>query len=215
MIITNIYQRSIYVRTFMTTIAGAILLAITLAGCATNIAVKEQIQQKAVEQAFVFKEIKDGTVIDGFSALIIQATMKTPKEGFYLLEFKSALRGKPEYPFVFNIGGQGVTWLAKGMPDIQHELVDGKRNPEGGEGVKYVLEKRIMLKPGTYKIYVGLTEENLQKEVDVTLSEGKTSVLKFMPLYFTGRYNRNTGSFFRGLGDFEVFFDGKKISPAH
>lgn len=182
-------------------------------GCATSTAVKEQIQKKAIEQAIVFEEIEDGASTAGFSVLTIRVTMKTLKEGFYPLEFKSALHGKPEYPFIFNLGGQGVIWLAKGTPDIQQQIVDGKRNPEGGEGMKYILEKRIMLKPGAYKIYVGLTEETLLKEVDVTLSEGKTTVLQFMPLYFTGRNNRNTGSFYRGLRDFEVFLDGKKIEP--
>ena len=75
------------------------------------------------------------------------------------------------------------------------------------------LEKRIMLKPGAYRIYLGLTEESLQKEVDVVLSAGQTNVLQFIPLYFTGRHNRNTGSFYRGLRDFEVYLDGVRINP--
>ncbi len=190
-----------------------IIFVLLLGSCAMNAAITKQIREKSIEQGAVFKELTDRMLTPGFNVLIIQATMKTPKEGYYFLEFKSALRGKPEYPFVFNIGGQGVTWLAKGIPDIQQKIIEGKRNPEGGEGMKYILEKRIMLKPGAYKIYVGLTEENLQKEVDVTLSEGKTSVLQFIPLYFTGRYNRNAGSFYRGLRDFEVYLDGVRINP--
>jgi hypothetical protein len=212
MIKTEFYQRRIFMRTLETTIIYVALLAIALAGCATNTVVIEQIQKKSMERGTVFEELKDGTPTAGFSILIIRATMKTLKEGFYPLELKSALHGKPEYPFVFNIGGQGVTWLAKGTPDIQRRDLEGKRNPEGGEGMKYFLEKRIMLKPGAYKIYVGLTEETLQKEVDVTLSEGKTSVLQLMPLYFTGRYNRNAGSFYHGLRDFEVYLDGVRIN---
>jgi hypothetical protein len=189
-----------------------IICALILGSCATNTAVTEQIQKKSMEQGAVFKELTDGMPTPGFSVLIIRATMKTLREGFYPLEFKSALHGKPEYPFVFNIGGQGVTWLAKGTPDVQQKIVEGKRNPEGGEGMKYFLEKRIMLTPGAYRIYVGLTEETLQEEVDVTLSEGKTSVLHFKPVYFTGRHDRNAGSFYNGLRDFEVFFDGIKIT---
>ena len=190
-----------------------IIFVLLLGGCAANTAITEQIREKSMKQGAVFKELTGGTPTPGFSVLIIRATMKTPKEGYYPLEFKSALRGRPEYPFVFNIGGQGVTWLAKGVPDIQQKTVEGKRNPEGGEGMKYFLEKRIMLEPGTYKIYIGLAEETFQKEVDVTLSEGKTSVLQFMPLYFTSRYNRNTGSFYHGLRDLEVSLDGIRINP--
>ena len=186
-----------------------IILTLLLTGCATNTAVTDQIRQKSMEQGAVFQELTDGMPTPGFSVLIIRATMKTLKEGFYPLEFKSPLHGKPEYPFVFNIGGQGVTWLAKGTPDIQQNIVEGKRNPEGGEGMKYFLEKRIMLKPGAYAIYIGLTEETLQKEVDVTLYEGKTSVLQFMPLYFTNC--RNASTFCYGLRDFEVYLDGVKM----
>lgn len=189
-----------------------IIFVLLLGSCSANTIVAKQIREKSVEQGAVFKELTDGMPTPGFSVLIIRATMKTLKEGFYPFEFKSALHGKPEYPFVFNIGGQGVTWLAKGTLDIQQNIVEEKRNPEGGEGMKYFLEKRIMLKPGAYKIYMGLTEETLQKEIDVTLSEGKTSVLQFMPLYFTGRYNRNAGSFYRGLRDFEVYLDGVRIN---
>jgi hypothetical protein len=190
-----------------------IIFVLLINGCATNTAVTNQIREKSLEQGAIFQELTDGTPTPGFSVLIIKATMKTLKEGFYPLEFKSALHGKPEYPFVFNIGGQGVTWPAKGTPDIQQQIAEGKRNPEGGDGMKYFLEKRIMLKPGAYKIYVGLTKETLQKEVDVTLSEGKTNVLQFMPLYFTGRYNRNAGSFYHGLRDFEVYLDGIRVDP--
>ena len=130
-------------RKLVTTIIAVVLLAIVLAGCATNTAVKEQIQMKAVEHAAVFEEIKDGASAAGFSFLTVRATLKTVKEGFYPLEPRNSLHGKPEYPFVFNIGGQGVVWLATGLSDKQPESIDGKRNPEGGEGIKYTLKKQL------------------------------------------------------------------------
>jgi len=101
--------------------------------------------------------------------------------------------------------------MAKGTPDTQQTIINGKRNPEGGEGVKYSLVKTIRMKPGTYKIYIGLTEEKVQKEVSITLVRGMKSKLEFMPLYFPGRHNRNTGSFYKGLRGFDVFLDGKKV----
>jgi hypothetical protein len=102
--------------------------------------------------------------------------------------------------------------LAKGLPDIQKKFVAGKRNSEGGEGIKYYLDKEIMLKPGTYNIYIGMPEERIQKEIAITLTEGKTTVLEFKPLYFTGRFVRTKGSFYNGLRDFEIFCDGKEIA---
>ena len=92
-----------------------IIFVFLVGGCATNTAVTEQIQKKSMEQGAVFEELKDGTPAAGFSVLTIRTTMKTVKEGFYPLESKTSLHGKPEYPFVFNIGGQGVVWMARGV----------------------------------------------------------------------------------------------------
>lgn len=188
-----------------------IIFVFVLGGCATNKAVSGEIQRKAAEHGDVFREVADEAPMPGYSVLIIRASIKTVKEGFYPLESKSSLHGRQEYPFIFNIGGQGITWMAKGTPDIQQKTVDGKRNPEGGEGVKYLLEKKIALKPGTYKIFLGLTEEKVRKEIEVTLPEGKMGILQFTPVYFTGRYNRNVGSFYEGIRAFEALLDGKRI----
>lgn len=196
-----------------TILSIVIMSGLLFGGCATNTAVKEQIQKKAVEQAVVFEEIKDSNTTDGFSILTIRVTMKTLQEGFYPLEFKSALHGKPEYPFVFNIGGQGVVWLAKGLPDNQPERIDEKRNPEGGDGVKYTLEKRIRIKPGAYNIYVGLTDEKFQKDVEITLTGTSPGILEFKPVYWRDRGKGPT--FYKGISDFEVFINGKKISPVN
>jgi hypothetical protein len=164
-----------------------------------------------MEHGNVFEELKDSNPIPGWSVLIIRASIKTPREGYYLFESKHFLHGKSEYPFVFNIGGQGVTWMAKGRPDTEQRIVDFKRNPEGGEGVKYQLEKRIKLKPGSYKIYLGLTEENFQKEIDISLLEGKTSILDFTPIYQRDRVSGYT--FYKGIHDFKVYLNEKEIDP--
>jgi hypothetical protein len=189
-----------------------IIFGLLLFGCATDKEVTAQIRQKSVEQGKIFTEVTDALPMPGFSVLVIRAIMKTVKEGFYPFESRTSLHGKPLYPFVFNIGGQGVIWMAKGRPDTQQRIVGRQRNPEGGEGIKYTLEKEVALRPGTYTVYLGLTEEELQKEVVITLKKGETSILDFRPLYFPGRHNRNTGSFYEGVKSFEVFFDSKKIS---
>jgi hypothetical protein len=90
--------------------------------------------------------------------------------------------------------------MKKCKPDTQRRIVDAKRNPEGGEGVKYLLEKRIKLKPGSYRICLGLTEENFQKEIDSNLLEGKTSILEFKSVYQRDRVSGYT--FYKGIHDF-------------
>jgi len=189
----------------------AIILSGFILGCTTGTAVREQICTKSMEQGNVFEELEDSNPMLGWSILIIRASMKTPREGYYLFESKHSLHGKSEYPFVFNIGGQGVTWMAKGKPDTQQKIIDAKRNPEGGEGVKYLLEKTIKLKPGSYKICLGLTEENFQKEIDINLLEGKTSILEFNPVYQRDRVSGYT--FYKGIHDFKVYLNEKEIDP--
>ena len=188
-----------------------ILSGFILGGCTTGTAFRGQICTKSMEQGNVFEELEDSNPISGWSILMIRASIKTPREGYYLFESKHSLHGKSEYPFVFNIGGQGVTWMAKGRPDTQQKIIDAKRNPEGGEGVKYLLEKTIKLKPGRYEIYLGLTEENFQKEIDINLIEGKTSILEFNPVYQRDRVSGYT--FYRGIHDFKVYLNEKEIDP--
>jgi hypothetical protein len=189
----------------------AIILSGFIIGCTTGTAVRGQICSTSAEQGNIFEELEDGNPVPGWSILIIRASIKTPREGYYLFESKHSLHGKSEYPFVFNIGGQGVTWMAKGKPDTQQKIIDSKRNPEGGEGVKYLLDKRIKLKPGSYKIYLGLTEENFQKEIDINLIEGKTSILEFTPVYQRDRVSGYT--FYKGIHDFKVYLNEKEIDP--
>ena len=99
----------------------------------------------------------------------------------------------------------------KGRPDTQQETINSRRNPEGGEGVKYILEKRIRLNPGRYRVYLGLTEETFQKEIDINIIEGKTSILEFKPVYRWDRYGGYR--FYKGIRDFKVYFNEKEIGP--
>ena len=68
-----------------------------------------------------------------------------------------------------------------------------------------------MLKPGSYRVYVGLAEEKLQKEVDIVLTGEGANILEFKPVY---RRDKGWGPrFYKGVSDFEVFLDGKQIEP--
>ncbi len=100
-----------------------IILSGFILGCTTGTAVRGQICTKSMEQGNVFEELKDSNPIHGWSILIIRASIKTPREGYYLFDSKHFLHGKSEYPFVFSIGGQGITWMAKCKPDIQQRFV--------------------------------------------------------------------------------------------
>jgi hypothetical protein len=152
------------------------IMSIVLIGCgATAKTIKQKTQNTRPD---VFTEMKnDDTPSEGFVTLAIKATIKTPLEGYYLLELKDSMRGKPGYPFVINIDGQAAAWKVDGQKEILPLYdKDGKtsHDPEAGEGIKYVLEKKIQLRAGIHKVFLGLPNEDYFKELEIILQEGKT-----------------------------------------
>ena len=69
------------------------IMSIVLIGCgATAKTIKQKTQNTRPD---VFTEMKnDDTPSEGFVTLAIKATIKTPLEGYYLLESKDSMRGK-------------------------------------------------------------------------------------------------------------------------
>jgi hypothetical protein len=177
-----------------------------LASCST---VSKEIKTKAHgEKVDVFREVKEWEVVpQGFADLMIKASIKTHLEGHYLLELKKTFHGKPGYPFLINLGGQATTWKVDGQQEVMPDYdKKGRRNPERGEGMKYILEKRIRLKSGSHKIFFGLPSENYFKEIEITLKDRHQHILEFKPIYRTSR--RNVPGFLSGVKEFEVFLDG-------
>src|SRR3989304_1757605 len=184
-----------------------ILLGIVFAGCGTT--AKEIRAKSRSERADVFREVKEeGAPPNGFVDVVIKASIKTHLEGYYLLE-PDTRHGKPEYPFVLNIDGQAVTWEVAGQVEDSPKYDEkGGKMPEGGKGMRYVLIKKLQLKPGLHKIFFALLGENKSVEVTVTLNENELSVLELEPIYY--RYDGRP-TFERGVSRFEVFLDGKPI----
>ena len=180
-----------------------VVLGLALAGCG---ATARGIRAKSFsERSDVFSEIEeDERVLHGFVELVIRASVKSHLEGFYLLE-QQTLHGKPEYPFLLNIDGQAVTW------EVDSPNYDGKgrKNPEGGQGMRYVLIKKLQLKSGLHEIFFALPGENktVETTITLTLNEKELSILEFKPIYY--RYGGPT--FERGVSRLEVFLDGKPI----
>ncbi len=197
----------------ITVIAAAVLLLGILAGCGTA---ARQIQIKAHgEKTDIFTEIENGGAVpNGFADLIIKANIKTHVEGYYIGESRESLHGKPAYPFLINIDGHVRTWKAEGMKDSKPaHAEDGKtsRDPEAGEGVKYVLEKKVRLQAGTHKVFFGLHEDNYFTEVEISLGEGEANTLEFKPIYRTKRIPARIPTFLKGIDRFEAFLNGAPL----
>lgn len=189
------------------------IISIILIGCGVTAKTIEQKTQNT--RPDVFTEIKnDDTLSEGFVTLAIKATIKTPLEGYYLLESKDSMRGKPGYPFVINIDRQAAAWKVDGQKEILPLYdQDGKtsHDPEAGEGIKYVLEKKIQLRAGTHKVFFGLPDENYFKELEIMLQEGKNYSLEFKPIYKYKTQPTRIPAFKKGIKEYEVYLNKMHI----
>ena len=84
-------------------------------------------------------------------------------------------------------------------------------DPEAGEGIKYVLEKKIQLRAGTHKVFLGLPNEDYFKEFEIMLQEGKTYTLEFKPIYKYKTQPTRIPSFKKGIKEYEVYLNNMHI----
>ncbi len=161
------------------------------------------------EKTDVFQEISRGEAIPaGYADLTIRANIKTHVEGYYIGESKESAHGKEVYPFLININGQAVLWKVKGEKHQLPKYVDGKTSldPEAGEGVKYVLEKKVRLAAGAYKVFFGLPEEPYHMITDITVQSEKAYILEFKPGYRYKTLPTRIPTFFRGISQCQITF---------
>jgi hypothetical protein len=161
-------------------IKSAMLGVISLLMIGCGAAAKEILVKTQTVRTDVFSEVKNTKAPAHDSAfLTIKATIKTHLQGYYALEQEDSLHGKPNYPFLINIDGQAETWKVDGQKEsVPLYDKEGKtsHDPDAGEGVKYVLEKKIGLRAGVHKVFLGLPVDDYFKEVAITLKEGDSAV---------------------------------------
>lgn len=186
---------------------AVLLITLLFLGCAH--VTRKHIMQKASEVGSSFEEVneEDKQLPDGYSELLIKAWIKIPKKETYLFNKKPPRSENSEYPFVLNINCQGVLWTVHCTLDDQGMYTYNKRNPEGGIGLMCRLRKRIRLKAGCYKVYLGLPEEEFDTEVDVCMTNHSSDVLEFKPIYW--KPGDNIRSFWNGISTFDIFFNGR------
>jgi hypothetical protein len=206
--------RSIFMRTLRTSITLCItVFVVMLAGCGTA---SKEIQIKSQsKKTDVFSETKIAKPVpEGFADLIVKASIKTPLEGYYVLESKKSLHGKPGYPFLVNIDGQAALQKIGGIRDNKPAYdQDGKtsRDPEAREGMKYFMEKRVRLRVGQHRIFFGLPEENYSTTVDIVVKNGEEALLEYKPMYRHKRLPARIPSFLEGIDRYAVFLNGSQL----
>jgi len=202
-------------------IITTIITGIALFGCG---ATAKEIRAKSLsERSDVFHEVEEGTAPKGFVDVVIKASIKTHLEGYYSLESKESIHGKPGYPFVLNIDGQSATWKVNGQKDSQPKYDEkGKTiaDPEAGEGMNYILERKIRLAAGPHRIFLGLPEDDYALEANLIFKEGGPYVLEFKPVYKSARKNysirksermKRNETFLKGINKYDIFLNGNPI----
>lgn len=197
----------------ITVLLSVVLVLAILAGCGA--AAKTIAARSASERTDVFTEVTGAeTIPDGYADVSISAEIKTHLEGYYKGESKETAHGKESYPFLFNIDGQAVAWKAPGQKHVLPKYeADGKtsHDPEAGEGMKYVLNKKIRLRAGAHKLFFGLPEDEYYLEADIVLPEGKASVLELKPKYWHKHVPTRIPTFFRGVSKYILSLNGAVI----
>jgi len=191
---------------------SAVLMIMTLSGCGA--AERTIAARSASERSDVFTEVAGNEATpSGYGDVLITANIKTHLEGYHRGESKASAHGKEVYPFLINIDGQAVLWKVAGK---KHELplqVDGitSRDPEAGNGMKYVLKKKVRLAAGAHKVFFGLPEEPYFTVADITVTSGETYVLEFKPKYWHKELPTHIPTFFKGINKYDVVLKGSLI----
>jgi len=178
-----------------------------MAGCgATARTITAMSQSKRTD---VFQEAPGGGSIPaGYADMVIKASMKTPLEGNDGEGSRGPAHGREAYPFLINIDGQAVLWKVEGEKHQLSRYVEGtaSHDPEAGEGMKYVLEKKVRLAAGAHKVFFGLPEEPYYVAADITVASGSVYVLEFKPKYWHKHVPTHISTFFKGIAQYEVEF---------
>jgi hypothetical protein len=184
-------------------------LVALFSGCGSAL---KEINAKALgTKSDVFVEIKNDDMIPGgYANVIIKVSIKTPPTGYYLWESKDSFSGKPGFPFVFNIDGQTAVWKIDGQEEITSPYDEnGERIPDGGRGIRYILNKKIRLTIGPHRLFFGIPEDEYAGEFVILVKDG-VSTLELKPVY-RGDHRRTAPSFLNGIHSFELFYDGSPI----
>jgi len=162
------------------------------------------------ERTNVFTEVKDAAPPSEETVhLTVKASVKTPTSEHYLIESKPLKPLKEGFPFELEVDGQEIIWKVQGT--LERTSVSGPegRLPEGGEGIRYLLDKTIRLAAGPHHVVFGVPYDDYYTEVKISLEEGHAHTLEFQPIYAMGR--RGYETFFRGISRSTVFLDGVRI----
>lgn len=168
------------------------------------------------EQSDVFTEVAGYEAApSGYGDVVITASIKTHLEGCYAGESRTSAHGKDAYPFLFNIDGQAALWKVEGKRHELPKYIDGKtsRDPEAGDGMKYILNKKIRLRVGSHRLFFGLPEDDYSCEFVISVNEGETQMLEFKPEYKYKTLPTRIPTYMKGVSYYVILANGNPVAP--
>ncbi|GAM08352.1 hypothetical protein OR1_00623 [Geobacter sp. OR-1] len=181
---------------------------VILEGCAGN---KKLVNSMSFSTSqSVFQEINENaSPVSGYVVLRIYSSFKTHKPGIYSIK---DVHGTQEYTLLVNIDGQAIT--LRGRISEEKSGTRPMGDPEGGEGVRYIFEKKIRLKTGVHKLVIALPVDDLVAEREVDLPEGENNSLTVEPIYgaVPGKPRPGTyglSSYKEGIKSFRLLLNGE------
>jgi len=161
----------------------------------------------------VFNEWKEnGTLKPGESVLFINTSFKTHAEDihYFYLETKKSPHGKPSYRVLVNIDGQPVVWTMQGARESKPVYNEaGKRipHPEAGDGIRYVLDKKLLIAPGKHRVFFSLPDDGYYKEFGINVQKGDGNFLELRPVYQIQHRKPRVRSFLSEIEIFRVYYN--------
>lgn len=160
----------------------------------------------------IFQELSNGGLVPaGYADLLVTSSLKTHKPGIYSVK---DIHGTPDYKLLMNIDGQVVHLRGS----LREENIEprGLRDPEAGEGIRYMFGKKLRLKAGMHRIIIASINDEIAVEREITLADGSVNSLVLEPLYRTAPGKRRPGvygvtGFSEGIKGFRFVLNGKPI----
>jgi hypothetical protein len=182
-----------------------------VAGCAENGELLKRAERP--ERSNVYTVVTTATPPErGFADLAIRASVKTHRAA--LLPLGNDPHGTPGYQLLVNIDGEPLR--ISGAPAIEEGFSDAGRNPEAGEGIRYLFRAHLRLKAGAHRVIVALPGDRVAVQRDICLEERTDTMMEVTPSYFSVRRQLGPGSagatsFREGTSGLELSMNGKPL----
>jgi len=184
---------------------------IVLAGCAGNGDLLKRVNSP--ERSNVFTVVTTATPPErGFADLTIRASVKTHRTALFPLG--NDPHGTSGYQLLVNIDGE--PYRISGWPGIEEGFSDTGRNPETGEGIRYLFRAHLRLKAGSHRVIVALPGDRVATQRELRLEERTDNLLEVTPSYYPDRRQLGPGSagatsFREGISGLELSVNGKPL----